>query len=83
VSTRHVTVVIVTSCRAQRVTPSLDSIEWARCAYTSVVLADSGSSDGTREYLKTVPWVVAVDGSPDMWWAGATNAGCIRAGADQ
>lgn len=75
----HVALVIPTFNSLQALKECLSSIEWARNASVSVVVVDSGSSDGTREYLKTVPWVVAVDGSPDMWWAAATNAGCIRA----
>jgi len=79
----RVAIVIPTFNSLSATKDCLESIEWARHTHTSVVVVDSGSIDGTREYVKSVPWVSAVDGSPDMWWAGATNAGCIRAGADQ
>jgi GT2 family glycosyltransferase len=75
-TTPHVAVVIPTFNSLGALKRCLKSIEWASHTQTSVVVVDSGSSDGTREYLKTVPWVVSFDGSPDMWWAAATNAGC-------
>ena len=75
----HVAIVIPTFNSRQALTKCLHSLEWARSAGVSVVVVDSGSGDGTREYLRTIPWVTAVEGNPDMWWAAATNAGCICA----
>jgi GT2 family glycosyltransferase len=43
----------------------------------AVVVVDDGSTDGTWEMLTAeFPEVVALRGSGDLWWTGATNAGC-------
>lgn len=75
----QVAIVVPTFNSLQALTKCLRSLEWATNAGTGVVVVDSGSSDGTREYLRTIPWVTAVEGDQDMWWAAATNAGCICA----
>lgn len=42
----------------------------------SIIVVDHGSSDGTMEKLAThFPGVARISGSPDLWWAGATNLG--------
>ncbi|WP_262918670.1 glycosyltransferase family 2 protein [Telluribacter sp. SYSU D00476] len=41
-----------------------------------IVVIDHGSSDGTKENIKKYfPNVTILEGSLDMWWAGATNLG--------
>ena len=50
--------------RAQQVDESL-----------SIVVIDDGSTDGTEEYLKTLPDVTVVQGDGSLWWGGAIDVG--------
>jgi len=45
-----------------------------------VIVVDHGSTDGTCELIKTnFPEVLIVNGTSNLWWAGATNLGIKRA----
>ena len=46
----------------------------------SIIVVDHGSTDGTKEGLKTeYPDVIHILGSPELWWTGATNLGIAYA----
>jgi GT2 family glycosyltransferase len=50
------------------------------CKEFSVVLVDHGTSDVTAESVAAeFPEVERISGSPDIWWAGATNLGIRHA----
>lgn len=66
----------------------LDALEWTRGAGVSVVVVDSGSTDGGPQVIREhFPWVAMLNVPSDLWWAGATNSGCTYAiaqlGADR
>jgi len=55
----------------------LESISWAPEEGVRVVVVDSGSTDGTRQWLRRdLPWVHLLEGSNDWWWTAATYFGC-------
>jgi GT2 family glycosyltransferase len=54
----------------------LDSLSRQKYARLSVVLSDSGSTDGTCEVVhKEFPSIHIVQGNTDWWWTKATNEG--------
>jgi len=45
-----------------------------------VIVVDSGSSDGTREAVRTLyPQALLIEGDSSLWWAAATNLGIRKA----
>ncbi|MDO8863362.1 glycosyltransferase family 2 protein [Haliea sp. E1-2-M8] len=58
----------------------LQSLRYSRYKEYSVVLVDHGTSDLTARCVATeFPEVERISGSPDLWWAGATNLGVRQA----
>jgi len=54
----------------------LDALRKSYCQNFSVILVDHGTTEETMIGVgKYYPEVVRITGSPDLWWAGATNVG--------
>jgi GT2 family glycosyltransferase len=60
------------------------SLSWAReLEHVSVVVVDSGSTDGTLEFLAgEAAWAQVLPVDSGVWWTGATDCGCRHALAD-
>ena len=62
----------------------LVSLSWARALeQVSIVVVDSGSTDGTLEFLAgEAAWAEVLRVDSAVWWTGATDCGCRHALAD-
>lgn len=57
----------------------LQALRASHCRDFTILVVDHGTDGQTREILqRDYPDVIRVEGSPDLWWTGATNLG-IRA----
>lgn len=57
----------------------LQALRTGHCQDFTILVVDHGTDGRTREILeRDYPDVIRVEGSPDLWWTGATNLG-IRA----
>ena len=57
----------------------LQALRAGHCQNFTILVVDHGTDGRTREILeRDYPDVIRVEGSPDLWWTGATNLG-IRA----
>jgi len=55
----------------------LASLAWTSEEGATVVVVDSGSTDGTRDWIEAhAPDVLVVDGDARMWWTEAVEVGC-------
>lgn len=79
----RVGIVIPTYNRLCALKRCLSSLSW--CEHRDeavVVVVDSGSTDGTEEYLRHAPdWVIHVPGSSEMWWTACVESGARVAGS--
>lgn len=66
--------VIPTFNRREALGVCLDSLA-VQTVPVTVIVADAGSTDGTREALADRPDVTLLPGTPDLWWTGLTNLG--------
>jgi GT2 family glycosyltransferase len=70
-------------CQTQK---CMQAISNSRYRDFTVVIVDHGTAEETRSMLAAeYPEVIRLSGSPDLWWAGATNLGikfAIANGAD-
>jgi len=54
----------------------LDALRKSYYRNFSVILVDHGTTEETKNAVgKCYPEVIRITGSPDLWWAGATNVG--------
>lgn len=60
------------------------SLSWAReLEHASIVVVDSGSTDGTLEFLAAeAEWAEVLRVDSALWWTGAVDCGCRHALAD-
>lgn len=83
---RKLCIVIPVLNHWQQTQTCLSHLLGGSCTDFTIIVVDHGSTDGTREGLKhEYPDIIRVEGTTDLWWAGATNLGirtALQQGAD-
>ena len=68
---------IPTHNRLKKIKKIINKLQAQNYKNLQIVVLDDGSSDGTGQYLKTLPKkkIKIIKGDGNLWWGGSINAG--------